>query len=53
MRAAGSVTVRHVISRTPKNQWYVAEAAKVMRSFRRNAIGRCWVACASTFGWAG
>jgi hypothetical protein len=35
MRAAGSVTVRHVISKTPKNQWYVAEAAKVMRSFRR------------------
>ncbi|UIJ82908.1 hypothetical protein U8P80_30595 (plasmid) [Rhizobium beringeri] len=28
MTAAGSITIRHVMSKTPKNQWYVVEAAK-------------------------
>ncbi|WP_432422313.1 DUF7338 family protein [Rhizobium leguminosarum] len=35
MTAAGSITIRHVMSKTPKNQWYVVEAAKGMRFF-------CW-----------
>ncbi|WP_425523617.1 hypothetical protein [Rhizobium ruizarguesonis] len=52
MMAADSITVRHVISKIPKNQWYVVQGqghAFLLLEARSAAVR--WLASSS--GWAG